>query len=144
MPFAFNKELWEYGQKIEDIAQPICNEIFDCDFKRNENDIFDIIDIKDNEKKVMCEIKGRKFNHDAYEDTIIPAIKVMAGFQYIDEGWSVYFIFVFKDKMFKYQLLENASLKCRWTGSNCIKHYLIPIAECEEVDGVDAEMLQVD
>ena len=144
MPFAFNKELWEYGQKVEDIALPICNEIFDCDFKKNENDIFDIIDFKDNEKRVMCEIKGRKFNHDEYEDTIIPAIKVMAGFQYIDDGWNVYFIFVFKDKMFKYQLLEDASLKCRWTGTNCIKHYLIPIAECVEVDNVDEEMLQVD
>ena len=142
--FAFNKELWEYGQKIEDIAMPICNKLFDCDFKKNENDIFDIIDFKDHDKKIMCEIKGRKFNHDKYLDTIIPAIKVMTGYQYIDEGWDVYFIFVFWDKMFKYQLKEDVSLKCRWTGTNGVKHYLIPIAECEEIDGIDAEMIRVD
>ena len=29
-----------------------CAEYFDCDFKRNENDIFDILDFKDEEKKV--------------------------------------------------------------------------------------------
>ncbi len=144
MPFAFNKELWDYGQKVEDIAMPICNKLFDCDFKKNDNDIFDIIDFKDHDKKIMVEIKGRKFNSDKYEDTIIPAIKVTAGYQYIDEGWTVYFVFVFHDKMFKYQLLEDSSLKCRWTGTNCIKHYLIPIAECEEIEGVDEEMLCVD
>ena len=51
MAFPFNKELWEYGRKIEDIALPIVNKIYDCDFKRNDNDIYDILDFRDEKKK---------------------------------------------------------------------------------------------
>ena len=143
MPFPFNKALWEYGQKIEDIAMPICNELFDCDFKKNDKDIFDIIDFKDHDKKIVCEIKGRKIKHDTWADTIIPASKVMSGYQHIDDGYEVFFIFVFTDKMFKYQLHEENGLKCKFTGTNCIKHYLIPLVECKEIEGVDEEMLEV-
>ena len=51
MPFNFNKELWEYGRKIEDMALPIVNRLYDCDFKRNDNDIYDILDFRDEESE---------------------------------------------------------------------------------------------
>lgn len=136
----FNQELWEYGRQIEDIALPICNELFDCNFERNDNDIFDIIDFKDHEKKIVCEIKGRKFNSDKYEDTLISATKVTEGYHYLDDGYQVFFIFVFTDKMYKYQLIEEHSLKCKYTGVNCVLHYLIPMSDCEliqEMESVD-------
>ena len=60
MPFDFNKTLWDFGRKIEDDVLPIANKLYDCDFKRNENNIFDIIDFKDDNKKVVVEVKGRK------------------------------------------------------------------------------------
>ena len=47
----FNKVLWELGRKIEDTSLPILNKQFDCNFERNENDIFDILDFKDDDKK---------------------------------------------------------------------------------------------
>ena len=49
MVFKFNKQLWEYGRKVEDMALPVINKLYDCDFKRNENDIYDILDFRDEE-----------------------------------------------------------------------------------------------
>ena len=133
MPFAFNKDLWEYGRNIEDKVLPIANQIFDCNFKRNENDIYDILDFKDDEKKVVVEVKGRKIPSTQYTDTIITASKITEGYHYIDQGYKVYFIFVFTDKMFQYELLEDTSFDCRYTGTNCIKHYMIPVANLTEI-----------
>ena len=50
MPFKFNKQLWDIGQKIEDDTLPVLNKFFNANFKRN-NDIFDILDFHDEEKK---------------------------------------------------------------------------------------------
>ena len=139
MPFQFNKDLWEYGRKIEDKVLPIANQIFDCNFKRNENDIYDILDFKDDEKKVVVEVKGRKIPSTQYTDTIITASKITEGYHYIDQGYKVYFIFVFTDKMFQYELLEDTEFDCRYTGTNCIKHYMIPVANLTEIKEEDEE-----
>ena len=69
--FKFNKELWDAGRKIEDKSLPQLNKYFKTNFKRNENDIFDILDFKDEEQKIIVEVKGRFNSSDAYEDTII-------------------------------------------------------------------------
>jgi hypothetical protein len=129
--FKFNKELWDAGRKIEDDALPKLNKYFKTNFKRNENDIFDILDFKDEEEKIIVEVKGRFNKSDKYKDTIITASKVMAGQQAIDEGYRVYFLFVFTDKSMIMELKEDSSFKVQFTGTNCIKHYMIP------VDGLD-------
>ena len=138
MPFKFNQELWNYGRKIEDEVLPIANKLFDCDFKRNENDIYDILDFKDEDKKVIVEVKGRKIPHDKFSDTIITASKITEGYHQIDQGYKVYFIFVFTDKMFQYELLEESSFECRFTGTNCIKHYMIPVKNLTEIKDLEA------
>lgn len=134
MPFKFNNELWEYGRKIEDIVLPIANELFECDFKRNENDIYDILDFKDDEQKKIVEVKGRKIPSTQYTDTIITASKITEGYHKIEEGYKVFFIFVFTDKMFQYELLEETAFDCRYTGTNCIKHYMIPVKNLTEIE----------
>ena len=134
MPFAFNKELWELGRKIEDKTLPLLNKHYDCIFRRNENDIFDILDFKDDETRKIVEVKGRRISSDAYEDTIITASKVTAGYQAIENGYRVYFVFVFTDKIMEKELLIDNEFKCKWTGTNCIQHYLIPIKELKEID----------
>ena len=48
-----NKELWDAGRKIEDAALPELNKYFKTNFKRNENDIFDILDFKDEEESKL-------------------------------------------------------------------------------------------
>mgnify|MGYP003645171106 FL=1 len=131
--FKFNKELWNYGRKIEDIVLPIANKLYDCDFKRNENDIFDVLDFHDKDKKIIVEVKGRRIASTQYDTTLITANKITAGYHEIDQGYKVFFIFVFTDKMFRYELLEDSSFECKFTGTNCIQHYLIPIKDLTEI-----------
>tara|TARA_R100001443_G_C3334702_1_gene173114 strand:+ start:812 stop:1219 length:408 start_codon:yes stop_codon:yes gene_type:complete len=129
----FDKELWELGQTIEDNTLPIINDYYKCNFKRNENNIFDVLDFKDEEEKKIVEIKGRRIKSTQYNDTIITANKITEGFKKIDEGYKVYYVFVFTDKIFEYELKEDTSFKCKITGTNAIKHYLIPIDELTEI-----------
>ena len=134
MPFEFNHELWNIGRKIEDETLPIVNKYFDCDFKRNENDIFDILDFKDEEKKMIVEVKGRRIPSTQYEDTLITASKVNEGLCRVDDGYRVFFVFVFTDKIYEMELKENQDFKVRFTGTNCIQHYLIPVKDLKEID----------
>jgi len=132
MPFEFNEKLWNVGRKIEDEALPELNKYFNSDFKRNENNIYDILDFKDVEAKIIVEVKGRRNKSDAYEDTIITASKVMAGQQAIDQGYRVYFLFVFLDCSKIMELKEDSSFKVKYTGTNSIKHYLLPVADLDD------------
>ena len=127
MPFEFNQELWNIGRKIEDETLPIVNKYYGCDFKRNENDIFDILDFKDEEKKMIVEVKGRRIKSTQYEDTLITASKVNEGLCRVDDGYRVFFVFVFTDKIYEMELKENQDFKVRFTGTNCIQNYLIPV-----------------
>ena len=134
MPFAFNLELWNIGRKIEDTALPHLNNHYGCDFKRNENDIYDILDFRDEEKKIIVEVKGRRVPSTQYKETIITASKITAGFQAVENGYKVFFVFVFTDKTMEYELCENDSFKCKVTGTNSILHYLIPVGDLKEIN----------
>tara|TARA_Y100000401_G_scaffold116941_2_gene124065 strand:+ start:824 stop:1243 length:420 start_codon:yes stop_codon:yes gene_type:complete len=134
MPFKFNEELWKVGRKIEDDALPVLNDFFKCNFERNENDIFDIFDFKDEEKKMIVEVKGRRIPSTQYKETIITASKITEGFKAVEDGWKVYFLFVFTDKSGYFELKEDSSFKCKLTGTNCIQHYLIPVEDLKELD----------
>ena len=134
MPFEFNQELWNIGRKIEDETLPLVNKYYGCDFKRNENDIFDILDFKDEEKKMIVEVKGRRIKSTQYEDTLITASKVNEGLCRVDDGYRVFFVFVFTDKIYEMELKENQDFKVRFTGTNCIQHYLIPVKELKEIE----------
>tara|TARA_R110002074_G_scaffold31679_1_gene88705 strand:+ start:386 stop:817 length:432 start_codon:yes stop_codon:yes gene_type:complete len=141
MPFKFNQELWKLGQKIENDTLPIINKHYGCDFKRNENDIFDILDFKDDVNKKIVEIKGRRIPSTQYEDTIITASKVTEGYMKIDQGYRVFFVFVFSDKTMEIELKEDSEFKVRFTGTNSILHHCIPIANLTEIheDSSDEE-----
>ena len=134
MPFKFNKELWTIGQKIEDEALPKLNKYFNTDLQRDDNNIFEILDFKDEQEKVIVEVKGRLIESTQYEDTIITASKVMAGHQAIDQGYRVYFLFVFTDKSKIIELKQDQSFKVKFTGTNCIRHYCIPITELKDFE----------
>jgi len=131
--FKFNKYLWDIGQKIEDETLPILNKYFNADFKRS-NDIFDVLDFHDDTKKIICEIKGRRINHNQYKDTIITCKKITEGFMKIDSGYRVFFIFAFKDKTMGIELKEDFSYPIKITGTNSIEHYLIPVEDLKEID----------
>ena len=100
--FAFNKQLWEVGRKIEDDALPKLNKYFNCDFHRNEEDIWEILDFRDEKNKTIVEVKGRRTQSTQYS-------KIM-------------------------ELKADSEFKCKFTGTNCVKHYLIPVASLEDFD----------
>ena len=143
MPFKFNETLWKIGQKIEDDTLPLINKYYDCNFKRNENDIFDILDFKDDDKKIIVEIKGRRIPSTQYEDTIITASKVTEGFMKLDQGYRVFFVFVFTDKTMEIELKEDFNFNVKFTGSNCIKHFCIPVKELTEIIEPEEELEEV-
>jgi|TARA_R110000824_G_scaffold143807_2_gene311546 hypothetical protein len=142
MPFEFNAKLWNIGREIEDEALPKLNQYFDCELKRDDTDIWDILDFRDDEKKIIVEVKGRLIPSTQYKETIITASKIMAGFQAIDQDYKVYFLFVFTDKSMIIELKGDSSFQVRFTGTNCIKHYCIPISELKDFDPEEINNLQ--
>ena len=128
----FNYELWKAGQKIEDNLKPKIDKFFECNFKRNSN-IFDILDFHDEEKKKIVEVKGRNNPSDQYEDTIITCGKITEGLMMVEGGYEVYIFFVFTDKTLYLKLdPDNCDFKMRYTGTNHIPHYLIPVMDLVE------------
>ena len=57
----------------------------------------------------------------------------------IDQGYRVYFVFVFTDKTMEIELKEDFDFKVKFTGTNCIKHYCIPVSDLTEIDDDDEE-----
>ena len=131
--FQFNKPLWKIGQKTEDAVLPSLNEKFSADFKRSD-DIYDIIDFRDSDKKIAVEVKGRRNSSSAYEDTIITLNKVHKAYSLIDDGWDVYFVFVFTDKTLYHKLTGDETWKVKLTGTFQIEHNLIPVSELKSME----------
>ena len=131
--FAFNKKLWDIGQKIEDDTLPILNKFFKADFKRN-NDIFDILDFHDNDKKIICEVKGRRNKHNQYRDTIVTCKKITEGLMKIEQGYKVYLIFAFTDRTMGIEIKPDFDFEIKITGTNAIEHYLIPVKDLKDID----------
>ena len=130
----FNKFLWELGQQIEDKTLPHINKHYECNFERNSNDIFDVLDFKDEINKKIVEIKGRRNSSDSYEDTMISSIKITEGMKQIDLGYRVFFVFVFTDKTMEIELKEDQEWKCMISGTNSILHYFIPVKDLTEIN----------
>tara|TARA_R110000823_G_scaffold113740_1_gene235734 strand:- start:160 stop:558 length:399 start_codon:yes stop_codon:yes gene_type:complete len=124
--FPFNKKLWDFGIKIEDAIKPVIDEKFNADFQKKD-DIWDILDFHDEDKKIICEIKGRKIKSSQFPSTIIPMNKVSEGFIKTEVGYKVYFIFVFTDKTMYCELTESLEYEVKLTGTNYIEHACIPI-----------------
>ena len=132
MPYKFNKVLWKKGQETEDAIKPHLNKFFNCDFKRNDN-VFDILDFHDVENKKIVEVKGRTISSTAFADTIITCGKITEGLMMVEGGYEVYIFFVFTDKTLYLKLdPDNCDFKMRYTGTNHIPHYLIPVKDLVE------------
>lgn len=131
--FEFNHTLWKFGTKIEDEVKPHLDELWGCNFQRSDN-IFEAIDFKDPEIKVACEVKGRRIPSTQYDKTIIPYSKWCESCKLIDDGWKVYYVFVFTDKTKYIQLTGEEGWEVKLTGSFGIEHHLIPIADLIEIE----------
>ena len=128
----FNHERWNLGRQIEDEILPHLNNHFDCDFQRS-NDIFDILDFKDEDKKIIVEVKGRTNPSTQYPTTIITCGKITEGLMEIERGYKVYYFFVFTYKIGMLKLdPEDCNFNMKITGTNNIPHYLIPVDRLED------------
>ena len=133
MPRQFNTYLWNIGKQIEDELLPKINNAFNADFKRS-SDIFDILDFKDDIKKQIVEVKGRRNTSTQYNDTIITVGKVTESLMEIERGYDVYFFFVFTDKTMFIKVESDFEYPVKLTGTNNIPHYLIPVKDLIEFD----------
>ena len=123
----FNRELWNIGRQIEDKILPDLNQFLGADLERS-NDVFDIFDFKDPDKKIIVEVKGRTNNSNQYPETIITCGKITEGLMMAETGWKVYYFFVFNDKTMYFKLdKDDCDFNMKVTGTNHIPHYLIPV-----------------
>jgi hypothetical protein len=133
----FNKVTWDIGKKIEDELLPKINSAFGGNFKRSD-DIYDILDFKDDIQKTIVEVKGRRINSTQFDTTIITCGKLTEALMKIEVGYDVYFFFVFNDKTLYIKVDKD---DCDWvvklTGTNHIPHYLIPIKTLKVFDEVN-------
>ena len=133
----FNRKLWELGHKIENEIKPHLDEFLNCDFQRNE-DIFDVLDFHDIQSKKIVEVKGRTCASTAWKDTIITCGKITEGLMKIEEGWELYYFFVFTDKTMYFKLdPDKCEFNMKYTGTNHVPHYMIPIKFLTEFERVD-------
>jgi hypothetical protein len=137
--FQFNHKLHNLGIKIEEEIRPHLDEFFNTKFEKRSNDVFDIIDFT-NKENIQVEIKGRTCSSDAWEDTIVTTSKIIeAELEYENNpDLEIYLFFVFTDKT-KYIKIprERADWKVKFTGTFGIKHFLIPVKDLIEFEGVE-------
>jgi hypothetical protein len=139
--FQFNFYKWKKGRETENKIRPFMEKHFDCKFTREDDDldidsidplnpppqIFEKLDFRNDEKKIIVEIKGRDITSDKFYDTIITCGKVDEAKQKIEDGYDVYYIFAFKNKCKIVQQPKNVEWRTKITGTFQIPHYLIPI-----------------
>ena len=65
---------------------------------------------KDRKRSAFVEIKSRRNKKDAYEDTMVPAIKIQKALELIRLGHKVYFVFNFTDGIY-FVDLEKATVR---------------------------------
>ena len=133
MSSKFNRELWNIGRGIEDAIKPKIDKYFGCEFARSD-DIYDVMDFCDEDKKIVVEIKGRRISSTQYDDTIITANKITEGLIKMEHGYKVFLFFVFTDKVLYHQLKEDDEFVMKITGTFQKPHYLLPIKNLKEFD----------
>lgn len=135
----FNKPLWTLGNEIEDEIKPHLENFLGKELFRGDT-IFDIMDFKSEDEKLVVEIKGRRVSSTAFDTTIITCGKIIEAEKLMDinEEVDVYVFFVFTDCI-KYIKLarERPDWNCKNTGTNYIPHFLIPLDELTEFKGID-------
>ena len=130
----FNRELWTIGRNIEDTIKPKIDEYFGCEFERSD-DIYDVMDFRDEAKKIIVEVKGRRISSTQFRDTIITCNKITEGLVELEKGYEVYYFFVFTDKVLFHKLSDEDEFVMKLTGTFHKPHYLLPIKDLSEFEG---------
>mgnify|MGYP003652468568 FL=1 len=136
--FQFNYYKWLEGRKTEDAMRPHIEKFFNCKFHRQDDglvidpknppiEVFDKLDFRNEEKKIIVEIKGRTCRAGQFYDTIITTGKIEEAKEDIKNGWSVYYLFKFRDIAKIIKQPDEVVWDTKITGTFHIPHYLIPV-----------------
>lgn len=70
-----------------------------------------IIDFFSNKYKVKAEVKGRRNTHQYYPTTMIGENKIKEAERLLSNGWEVFFLFDFTDKLCYFKISELKNLR---------------------------------
>lgn len=97
----------EFGKNNESKLKSKIETFFKCNLHHtNKNNIFDFID---NDKKILIELKTRKNTKMKYPTTMIGYNKIVESINKIKNGWTIYYIFNFTDKLTYYKFEKDNS-----------------------------------
>jgi uncharacterized protein (DUF3820 family) len=100
-----------YGDIKEKDLLPVLEDYFKVKLtKLGEYNEFDFVN---KEKKILVELKSRRITKDQYPSTMIGYNKIEKGFDKIEEGYSIYFVFCFLDVLSYYEL-ELVTYNHKW------------------------------
>ena len=142
--FTFNEQLWKLGNQIENEIHPHLEEYLNVKLDRTDN-LYEIMDFHSPDKKVFVEIKGRRVSSKRYETTLLTCNKVLEAekLKANDPEVKVFIFFCFTDKTMFIELPEERpDWLMRYTGTHSIPHFLIPVSDLKEFEGVEIKSNQ--
>lgn len=121
----------EFGNNNEKLLKSKIENFFKCNLHHtNKTNVFDFIDT---DKKILIELKTRKNTKMKYPTTMIGYNKILESIKKIKEGYTIYYIFNFTDKLTYYKF-ENDNNEYHSIGgrkdrgrSEFKKYYFIPV-----------------
>ena len=121
----------EFGKNNESKLKSKIETFFKCNLHHtNKNNVFDFID---NDKKILIELKTRKNTKLKYPTTMIGYNKIVESIEKIKNGWTIYYIFNFTDKLTYYKFEKDNNEYHSIGGrkdrgrSEFKKYYFIPV-----------------
>jgi hypothetical protein len=121
----------EFGKNNESKLKSKIETFFKCNLLHtNKNNVFDFID---NDKKILIELKTRKNTKLKYPTTMIGYNKIVESIEKIKNGWTIYYIFSFTDKLTYYKFEKDNNEYHSIGGrkdrgrSEFKKYYFIPV-----------------
>lgn len=96
----------KFGFGKEKEVLPVFNKFFNCNAIIN-SDKYAVFDYCDEEKKIYGELKSRRVKKKMYPTIMIGYNKVKEGLRKIEEGYEVYFLWCFTNKLCYYKLTKD-------------------------------------
>ena len=97
----------QYGEGKEDDIKSKLESYFKCNLEKTSK--LNLFDYVDNDKKILIELKSRRNTKMKYPTTMIGYNKIVESINKIKEGWTIYYIFNFTDKLTYYKFEKDNS-----------------------------------
>jgi hypothetical protein len=97
----FNNDDSESVSKVKDILDTK----YSTDFKRTKE--FSVFDLRDDNTKIMAEVKKRNNTKDKYPTTMVGENKFLKAKEYYERGYEVLFCFEFTDGIYYYEYCKE-------------------------------------